>query len=107
MNKCNVFNVKLPNSKLNKLKFGIKNNIDITWNLSSNTIGNSNDETNFPHKLLLTNTQASRLCKVFANNWSGNLKLSKSQNEIGQSRGFLVTLLRPLLKFSFLVYLNH
>ena len=107
MNKCNVFNVKLPNSKLNKLKLGMKNNTDITWNLSSNTIGNSNDETNFPHKLLLTNTQASSLCKVFANNWSSNLILSKSQNEIGQWRGFLVTLLGPLLKFSFPVYLNR
>ena len=88
MNKCNVFNVKLPNSKLNKLKFGMKNNTDITWNLSSNTTGNSNDETNFPHKLLLTKTQASRLCKVFANNWPGNLKLSKSQNEIGNQEDF-------------------
>ena len=27
------------------------------WNLSSNLIGNSNNETNFPHKLLLTDTQ--------------------------------------------------
>ena len=36
---------------------GIKNGTEVTLNLSSNLIGNSNDETNFPHKLLLTNTQ--------------------------------------------------
>ena len=30
-------------------------------------IGNSNDETNFPHQLLLTDTQVSKICKAFAN----------------------------------------
>ena len=35
--------------------------------LSSNMIGNSGDETNFPHKLLLTNRQVANLCKDFAN----------------------------------------
>ena len=28
-------------------------------------IRNSNDETNFPHKLLITNTQLSRIYKAF------------------------------------------
>ena len=46
--------------------------------LSSNLIGNSNDETNFPHKLLLTDTKVSRLCKVFANGSSVNLKFSET-----------------------------
>ena len=32
----------------------------------------SNDGTNFPHKLLLTDRQASRLCKTFVNNSSAN-----------------------------------
>ena len=41
-------------------------------------IGNSNDETDFPHKLLLTNTQVSRLSKDFANGSSTNLKLMKT-----------------------------
>ena len=36
-------------------------------NLSSNVVGSSNDETNFPHKLLLTNTQVLKLFKAFAN----------------------------------------
>ena len=43
--------------KLNKLKSGIKNGTEVTLNLSSNVNGNSNDGTNFPHKLLLTNAQ--------------------------------------------------
>ena len=42
-------------------------------------IGNSNDETNFPHKLLLTNRQVVNLRKAFANNSSVNIKLSKTQ----------------------------
>ena len=36
-------------------------------NLSSIVVGSSNDETNFPHKLLLTNTQVLKLLKTFAN----------------------------------------
>ena len=35
--------------------------------LSSNMIGNFEDEINFPHKLLLTNRQVSNLRKAFAN----------------------------------------
>ena len=69
------------------------------FNLSSNIIGNSNDENNFPHKSLLTNTQVSRFRKAFTNNSSANIKLSKTQlNNIGQSGGFLGRLLGPLLK---------
>ena len=41
-------------------------------------IGNSDDETNFPHKLLLTNRQVANLRKTFANNSSANIKLSKT-----------------------------
>ena len=68
MTQYNILNVKLSNSQLNKLKSEIKNGTEVTLNLSSNVIGNSNDETNFPHTLLLTNTQVLRLCKIFANN---------------------------------------
>ena len=62
MTQCNSLNVKLSNSQLNKLKSAIKNEIDVVLRLSSNMIGNStelhsDDETNFPHKLLLTNRQ--------------------------------------------------
>ena len=40
-------------------------------------VGDSNNETNFPHKLLLTNTQFLKSCKAFANSWSANIKFSK------------------------------
>ena len=46
-------------------------------NYSSNVIGNSNDETHFPHKLLLTNTEGLRLRKAFVNGSSANIKLQK------------------------------
>ena len=50
-------------------------------------IGNSNDETSFPHKLLLINKQVPRLCKCFANVSSANIELSKPHLLIiGQSR---------------------
>ena len=46
--------------------------------ISSNVVGDSNDENNFSHKLLLTNTQVSRLRKAFANNSSANINYQKS-----------------------------
>ena len=51
-------------------------------------IRNSNDENNLLHKLLLINTQVSKICKVFANGSSGKIKFSKTQlSKIVQSRG--------------------
>ena len=62
-------------------------------------IGNSNDEPNFPHKLLPSNAQVLRLRKSFANGSSANIKLPKTQlHKIGQSGEFLGRLLVPLLK---------
>ena len=62
-----------------------------------NTIGDN--ETNFPHKLLLTNRQVSNLRKAFANHSSTDIKLSKTQtSKMAQSRGFLGRLLDPSLK---------
>ena len=56
MTQYSSLNVKLSNSQLNKLKSAIKNESDVVLRLSSsNMIGNSDDETNFLHKLLLTN----------------------------------------------------
>ena len=67
--------------------------------LSSNVIRDSNDENNFPHKMLLTNTQISKLRKAFAKNSSANIKLTKTQlHKIGQSGRCLGKLLGPLLK---------
>ena len=59
--------IKFSNSRLQKLTLGIKNGTEVTLNFSSNVVGESNDETNFPRKLLLTNAQVSRLRKAFAN----------------------------------------
>ena len=68
MAQCNTLCVKLSNSQLNKLKPRIKSVTLVTLKLSSNVIGDSNDENNFPHNLLLTNTQGSKIHKVFASN---------------------------------------
>ena len=64
----------------------MKNGTGLNLNLSSNLIRNSNNETNFPHKLLLTNTKVSKICKDLANGSSANTKFSKSQlSQIVQS----------------------
>ena len=57
------------------MKSAIKNETKETLNLSSNVIDDSNDGNNFPSKLLLTNTQDSKILKVFANGSSANIKL--------------------------------
>ena len=67
MTQYNSLNVKLSNSQLNNLKSTIKNEVDVVLMLPSNMIGNSDDETNFPHKLLLTNRQVTTLRKAFPN----------------------------------------
>ena len=77
----------------------MKNGTEVTLKITPNVVCDSNDENNFPHKLLLTNTQVSRLPKAFSNNFSDNIKLSKTQlHKILQSGGFLGRLLEPLLK---------
>ena len=85
MAQYNVLNVKFSNLQINKLKLGIKNGTEVTLKVSLNVVGDSNDENNFSHKLLLSNTKISRICKAFANNSSANIKLSKTQlHKIGQ-----------------------
>ena len=57
------------------------------------------NQTNFPHKLLLTNRQVANLHKAFANKSSADIKLSKTQSsKVIQLGGFLGRLLVPLLK---------
>ena len=75
MKQYNSLNVKLSNLQLNKFKSGIKNENEVVLRLSSNMIGDN--ETNFPHKVLLTNRQVSNLCKAFANHLPADIKLSK------------------------------
>ena len=55
MTQYSSLNLKLSNSQLNKLKSAIKNENEVVLRLSSNMIGDN--ESNFSHKLLLTNRQ--------------------------------------------------
>ena len=97
MTQYNSLNVKLSNSQLNKLKSAIKNESKVVLRLSSNIIGDN--ETNFPHKLLLTDREVLNLCKSFANNLSDDIKLTNTQlSKMMQSGELLNRLLRPLLK---------
>ena len=99
MAQYNTLNIKLSNSQLNKVKSGIKNSTELSLKISSGVVGDSNDENNFMHKLLLINTQVSEILIDFANGSSANTKLWKTQlHSLGQLGGFLGRLLGPLLK---------
>ena len=76
MTKYNGLNVKLSNSQLSKLKSAIKNKTEAVLRLSSNMIGNN--ETNFSHKLLLTDRQVSNIGKALASHSWADIKLSKT-----------------------------
>ena len=96
MTQYNSLNVKLSNSQFNKSKSAIKNETEVVLRLSSNVIGNSDDETNFPHKLLLINRQVADLRRAFATYSSTDVKLSNTQlSKMIQSGGFLGRLLGP------------
>ena len=78
----------MSNSQLNKSKYGVKSNTEVTlkffkwcWRFT--------DENNLLHGLLLSNVQVSKISKAFTNNSSANIKLSKTRShKIGQSEGF-------------------
>ena len=74
MTQYKSLNVKLSNPQLNKLKSAIKNESEVVLRLTWNMIGNN--ETNFPHKSLLTDRQVSNIRKSFANISSVDIKLS-------------------------------
>ena len=60
-------------------------------------VSNSNDNTNSPHELLLTNRQVANIRKSSAKNTSTNIKLSKTQlSKMIQSGGLLGNLLGKL-----------
>ena len=75
MTQYNSLNVKLSNSLLNKLKSAMKNETKVVLRLSSNMIGDN--ETNFPHRLSLTNRQVANLRKAFTNHLSTDLSYRK------------------------------
>ena len=62
MTQYSSLNVKLSNSQLNKLKSSLKNETEVVLRLSSNIIGDN--ETNFPHNLLLTNRRVTNLLQI-------------------------------------------
>ena len=62
MTQYNSLNVTLSNSQLSKLRSAVKNEAEVVLRLSSNMIGDN--ETNFPHKLLLSNKQVPNLRKL-------------------------------------------
>ena len=70
----------MSNPQLNKLQLNKQINEKRHWcnfETSSNIVGDSNNEHNFPYKLLLTNKQVSKLRKAFANGSSANIKFQK------------------------------
>ena len=60
MTQYNTLNTKLSNSQLTKLKSAIKYETEVVLRLSPNMIGDSN----FSHKLLLTDRQVSSICRA-------------------------------------------
>ena len=66
MMQYNSLNVKLSDSQLNKLKSAIKKKAEVVLRLSSSTV--DDDETNFPHKLLLANRQLQIFVKLLLTN---------------------------------------
>ena len=77
MTQCNTVNVKFFASYLNKLKSATKNIADMTLELSSDMFGD--DKTNFLHKFLLTNRQATSYHKAFVHTLPANINLSKTE----------------------------
>ena len=74
MTQYNTLNVKLSNSQVGSLKWGIKNGTEVTLKLSSIVVIDSNDENTFPQRLSFTNTQVSKLPKAFTNGSLANIK---------------------------------
>ena len=89
----NKVNVKLSNTQLKKLKTAAKNKTGTTLSINSKMFNGNN----FPHELLLTTRQKTKLRNAFNNNMSTDLKLSKAQiSKIIQSGGFVGSLLSKL-----------
>ena len=52
---------------------------NLTLNLPSNVVGDSNDKANFPHTFLLTHAQGPRIRNAFANGSSTHIEFSKTR----------------------------
>ena len=92
MTQYDGLNVKLSSSQL-------KNETEVVLRLSPTIIGNSDDQTNFPHKLLVTERQVSHFRNAFSNNSSTDIKLLKIHlSKMIKLGGFPRRLLGSLLK---------
>ena len=63
----------------NLIFISIEDGTEVVLRSSSNMIGDSDDQINFLHELLLTIRKVSNLRKVFADKSSTDIKLSKTQ----------------------------
>ena len=68
-------NIKLSNTQLKKIKTAVENKTGTALRMNLKMF-NGND---FPHELLLTTRQETKLRNSFNNNMSTDLKLSKAQ----------------------------
>ena len=83
----------------------MKNETGEVLRLSSSMVGD--EETNFSHKLLLTNRQVKNIRKVFSNKSLTDIKLSKTQSfKTLKLGGFLGSLVGPLLKTELSLIMN-
>ena len=99
MAQYNSLNEELSSSQFNKFKSAINNETEVILRLSSNIISNFHDKINFPPELLLTDRQATNLCKAFVNYLSTDVMLSKTNlSKMIKSGGFLDRILGILLK---------
>ena len=86
-------NVRLSGTRLKKPKTAVKNKTGKTLRINLKMFNGNN----FPHELLLTRRQKTKLRNALSNNMSTDLKLSKAQiSKIIQSGGFLGSLLSKL-----------
>ena len=94
MAEYNTVNAKLSNSQLSELKSAVKNKQGTTLRMNARMF----NENNFPHELLLTTRQTTKLRNAIENSMPTDIKLSKAQvSKIIQSGGFL-EIIQSLLK---------
>ena len=94
MAEYNTVNAKLSNSQLSELKSAVKNKQGTTLRMNARMF----NENNFPHELLLTTRQTTKLRNAIENSMPTDIKLIKAQvSKIIQSGRFL-EIIQSLLK---------
>ena len=75
MVRYNKVNVKLSDSRLNKLKTGVKNQTGTSLRMNIRMFNGNN----LPHEFLLTTRKTTKLRNAIENNMSTDIKLPKAQ----------------------------